>query len=349
MAWAGWRHRRMVAERIKAREAYHAMQKESLGDSAESSPPAFPTPREDPFAQVGNSSTPIFDPSVMTHDGAVIGIALGSVLDQQNQTRFLVLPGDDIKLTYPTAGAKPDARTSVFTIVDFYESKMSEYDSGFVFVPLRKLQEVRGMIVPGTNVGMVTAIQIKLKPGVDANKVRDALRSEFRPEVYSILTWQDKQGPLLAAVQMETMILNVLLFLIIAVAGFGILAIFFMIVVEKTKDIGILKSLGAPSGGVMNIFLGYGLLLGSVGSGAGLVLGLLFVVNINEIADVLSWVTGREVFDPSIYYFYKIPTIVEPWTVAWIVAGAIFIAVGASILPARRAANLHPVEALRYG
>ena len=75
-----------------------------------------------------------------------------------------------------------------------------------------------------------------------------------------------------------------LLFLIIAVAGFGILATFFMIVVEKTRDVGILKSLGAPSGGVMSIFLGYGLSLGTVGSGVGLVLGLLFVDNINKIA-----------------------------------------------------------------
>ena len=91
---------------------------------------------------------------------------------------------------------------------------------------------------------------------------------------------------------METAILNILLFLIIAVAGFGILAIFFMIVVEKTRDIGILKSLGASGGGVMGIFLGYGFSLGTVGSGVGMVLGLLFVVNINEIAALLDWVTG---------------------------------------------------------
>ena len=77
--------------------------------------------------------------------------------------------------------------------------------------------------------------------------MRDKLRTAFPPQMYSISTWRDKQGALLAAVQMETAILNVLLFLIIAVAGFGILAIFYMIVVEKTRDIGILKSLGAPA------------------------------------------------------------------------------------------------------
>jgi lipoprotein-releasing system permease protein len=147
---------------------------------------------------------------------------------------------------------------------------------------------------------------------------------------------------------LEVAILNILLFLIIAVAGFGILATFYMIVVEKTKDIGILKALGAPSRGVMSIFLGYGFILGTVGTGVGLLLGYLFVVNINEIADGLQALTGREIFDPTIYYFDRIPTMIEPLTVLVVAAGAIGIAVLASVLPALRAARLHPVEALRY-
>ena len=134
----------------------------------------------------------------------------------------------------------------------------------------------------------------------------------------------------------------------IAVAGFGILAIFFMIVVEKTRDIGILKSLGASSGGVMSIFLSYGLALGVVGSGVGMVLGLLFVRYINIIEDGLTWLPGREVFPETNYYVPEIPTSVNPLTVAFVVMGAMGIAVLASILPARRAARLHPVEALRY-
>jgi len=152
----------------------------------------------------------------------------------------------------------------------------------------------------------------------------------------------------LAAVQMETTILNILLFLIIAVAGFGILATFFMIVVEKTRDIGILKSLGAPSRGVMSIFLSYGLALGIVGSGVGVIGGLVFVAYINQIADLLETITGREIFDQTVYYFQDIPAIVEPFTVLWVAVGATLIAVMASVLPAIRAARLHPVEALRY-
>jgi lipoprotein-releasing system permease protein len=149
-------------------------------------------------------------------------------------------------------------------------------------------------------------------------------------------------------VQIEVTILNILLFLIIAVAGFGILATFFMIVVEKTRDIGIMKALGASTAGVRNIFLGYGLLLGAVGSGVGMIGGLLFVRYINEIEKVLSVILKHKVFDDSIYYFDRIPTLVEPRTVVAIVAGALVIAVGASVWPARRAAKMHPVRALRY-
>ncbi|HRF02915.1 MAG TPA: FtsX-like permease family protein, partial [Pirellulaceae bacterium] len=100
--------------------------------------------------------------------------------------------------------------------------------------------------------------------------------------------------------------------------------------------------------GVMSIFLAYGLSLGIVGAGAGIGIGLLFVAYINEIAGVIEMATGREVFDPTIYYFSEIPTLVDAFTVLWIAIGAMLIAVAASVLPARHAARLHPVEALRY-
>jgi lipoprotein-releasing system permease protein len=289
-----------------------------------------------------------FDPAKEQHTGLVLGISLASFRDHDGRDRFVLLPGDDVKLTFPTAGAPPKGISDNFTIVDLYESKMSEYDASFVFVPIGKVQDLRGMIDPSSGARLVSSIQIKLKPGVDGAMVRDALRAKFRPELYGIYTWRDKQGPLLAAVEMETAILNVLLFMIIAVSGFGILAIFFMIVVEKTRDVGILKSLGASSSGIMGIFLSYGLTLGVVGSAVGMVLGLLFVRYINEIATLLGKITGRPIFSPDIYYFYKIPAIVAPATVAWIVLGAMAIAVLASVLPALRAALLHPVEALRY-
>jgi len=301
-----------------------------------------------PFGEVGGTAFPTeaFNPAKQQHIGCVLGIALASYRDKEGNDSFLQLPGDDIEITYPSAGRPPKPLSASFTVTDFYESKMGEYDGSFVFVPLKEMQELRGMIDPASGVASFNAIQIRLKEGVDPNMVRDLIRDAFQPQYYVVSTWQDKQGPLLAAVQMETAVLNVLLFMIIAVAGFGILAIFCLIVVEKTRDIGILKSLGASRRGIMTIFLGYGLALGIVGSGVGAVGGLLFVENINEIADFLGRATGTPVFDPSVYFFQRIPTIVHPQTVLLIMAGAIVIAVAASVLPALRAAYIHPVSAL---
>jgi lipoprotein-releasing system permease protein len=296
----------------------------------------------------------VFDPAKDQFTGIVLGIAIGSIRQRGPDGKvldcFVCRPGDDVQVTFASAGSPPKALTDQFTVVDFYESKMSEYDSGFAFMPLARLQQMRGMIDPKSGIGAVTTIQLKLKAGSDLNAVRDKLRAHFPVDQfpYRIQTWRDMQGPLLAAVQMETTLLNILLFLIIAVAGFGILATFFMIVVEKTRDIGILKALGAPSRGVMSIFLSYGFSLGLVGSGAGMIGGLLFVYYINDVAKLIEVITGQEVFDPTVYYFERIPTEVAPLAVAGVVFGAVLIAVLASVLPALRAARLQPVEALRY-
>jgi lipoprotein-releasing system permease protein len=296
-----------------------------------------------------------FDPINEQRVGIVVGIGIGRLrahdpVTGESQDMFFMRPGDDIEITVPSAGSQPRPILENCTVVDFYSSKMHEYDSAFAFLPLSHLQKIRGMIDPATGAATVSAIQIKLKPESNLNQARDRLRAAFPMVQYPLMvqTWRDQQAPLLSAVEMEITILNILLFMIIAVAGFGILATFFMIVVEKTKDIGILKSLGAPSGGVMSIFLAYGLSLGMVGSGAGTVIGILFVVYINEIADVVAYLSGREVFDPSIYFFSSIPTLLSPTMVILVSGGAILIAVLSSVLPALRAARLDPVEALRY-
>ncbi|WP_168563959.1 ABC transporter permease [Crateriforma spongiae] len=302
----------------------------------------------------GGESATEFDPANEQYAGIVLGISTCSTKwrdsDGNVHDTYFARPGDDIRMMFPSASDNPKVINQKFTVVDLYESGMSEYDSTFAFVPLDKLQDFRQMVDPQTNVRSVTTIQLKLRESANLNAVRDALRQRFPADVYSmnIQTWRDMQGPLLSAVQLETTILNILLFLIIAVAGFGILATFFMIVVEKTRDIGTLKALGASGGGVMSIFLSYGLLLGGVGSGVGLVGGLLFVRNINRIAELVEMATGQEVFDPTVYYFTEIPTIIDPITITWVMAGAIAIAVTASVLPALRAARMHPVAALRF-
>jgi lipoprotein-releasing system permease protein len=262
--------------------------------------------------------------------------------DKKTKDFTLLYPGDVITIT-TVSGAKLAPIKDSFLVVDYFASGMSEYDSNCVFVPLDYLQHLRTMD------DRVTSIQIRLNKGVDASAAKARLSALFpTTPSFHIVTWEDKQSSLLQAIEIEKGILNVLLFLIIGVAGFGILAIFTMIVAEKTRDIGILKALGASNGGIMKIFLGYGLLLGVIGTLCGTGLGVWLTDNINEVEHCLAWLTGRHLFNPQVYYFTDIPTDIQFGSVLLVNVGAVTIAVVFSVLPALRAAMLHPVRALRY-
>jgi lipoprotein-releasing system permease protein len=297
-------------------------------------PPVMPMPRE-----------------VRYPCGIIVGNLIASyrksdVPEGEPQDTYLFAPGTEVKLftlgSMQSNNPKAMAVYDNLVVVDFFKSGMSEYDAQYVFVPLDYLQRLRSLQ------NRATSIQIKLKDYSDAEAVVDALERLFPSGRLTVQTWEKKQGALLQAIAIEKGILNVLLFLIIAVAGFGILAIFSMIVAEKTRDIGVLKALGASNGGVMRIFLGYGLLLGVVGAGLGTLLGLTITNNINAVEQFISGMTGRHIFDPSVYYFTEIPTDIQVWSVVLVNLGSVAIAVVFSILPALRAAWLHPVRALRY-
>jgi lipoprotein-releasing system permease protein len=296
-------------------------------------------------------------PDEVKPKGIIIGYALAHVrvpeLDENGQPVIrdgkhaykevcILPPGDEVVLT-TVSGQRLEPVPFRAVVTDHVKTEMSEYDGSYIYMALEDLQELRGMH------GRGTTIQIKLKDyEKDKEKVKEHLQTIFPPTLYQVSTWEDKQGSLLSAIAIEKGLLNVLLFLIIGVAGFGILAIFSMIVVEKTRDIGILKALGASNGGVMKIFLGYGLLLGTVGALLGTGIGIWFTVKINRIEEVLTKWTGQQIFDRQVYYFKDIPTDIQPLTVTLVVLGAVAIAVVFSIVPALRAAMLHPVRALRY-
>jgi lipoprotein-releasing system permease protein len=334
---------RAAAEATPAAAGVDFLRAPQVGDPL-GPPPAIPAPELPPTA-----------PPRLT--GVIVGYSLAHFRFENPETKQIetvcALPeGADVFLA--TLGAnveKPEDMRPVYgtyLVTGYFKSEMSEYDSQFVYMPIDELQKLRGMD------GRATHIQIKLKDGSNPDyqtvkrEVTPPIQRLFSPYDARVLTWQDHQGPLLAAIDIERGILNLLLFMIIGVAGFSILAIFTMIVSEKYRDIGILKSLGASSRGVMGIFVWYAVLLGVVGCVLGSGLGLWITHNINEIEAFLTRVTGHQVFDRSVYYFDKIPTQIEPGGVALINAGAMLVAVVSSLLPAMRAARLQPIRALRF-
>jgi lipoprotein-releasing system permease protein len=289
--------------------------------------------------------TPIA-PQVEHHpSGIIIGYSLAHFRERQTEPG---VPGKEVTtleegavVSVMTLNSQWKPVDRYFVVADYFQSGLSEYDAQYAFLPLLEVQTMRNLP------DRATSLQIKLKDYDDAKEVTDYLKRMFAHVRVEVETWEDKQGPILSAIKIERGILNVLLFMIVGVAGFGILAIFSMIVVEKTRDIGIMKALGASNWGILNIFLGYGFLLGLVGSLLGTLGGLLFTWNINGIEKWLSRQCGIEVFSGNVYYFTEIPTSVQPMTVFLINVGSLGIAVIFSVLPALRAALLHPVQALR--
>ncbi|MCE9564486.1 MAG: FtsX-like permease family protein [Planctomycetes bacterium] len=333
-------HNRLQRERLSALEVPNVpMPKGIVSD-----PNAIPEPDENTMKK---------DMPVAKLHGIIPGFTLAHfryrTADGVVVEEAALKPGDDV--TIFTVGGLPGAEGArmrpvygTFLVTDYLKTEMSEYDQSFVYVPLDQLQQLRTME------GRCTAFQIKLK-NYEADKlvVADALREIFDPRSGArVATWEEHQGSLLTAIEVEKSILNILLFMIVGVAGFSILAIFTMIVSEKYRDIGIMKSLGASNFGVMSIFVGYGFLLGTVGCCLGTAMGLWITDNINEIEMFLTKVSGKQVFPRDVYYFKEIPTNIEISSLIYVNIGAIAIATVFGLLPAWRASRLHPVRALRF-
>jgi lipoprotein-releasing system permease protein len=161
-------------------------------------------------------------------------------------------------------------------------------------------------------------------------------------------TWDENRRDFLNAVEHEKSLLVILFAIISIVAIFLIFCIFFMIVMEKTRDIGIIKSVGATGFSVAAIFLGYGLAIGVVGGGMGLLMAYLVVHNINELHAWMGRHLGVEIWNAKTYLFDKIPNTMDAHDVVVIVSVAVLSSVLGALVPAIRAARMNPIEALRW-
>jgi lipoprotein-releasing system permease protein len=244
-----------------------------------------------------------------------------------------------------------------FWIVDDAKSRVWQLDNNSVYVAFDELQKDLGMAT-GEDGPRCSEIEIKAKPGVDLNVLRDqvsAIAEQVRakhqfPEFYSfdVVTWVQQQGTFIKAVQNEVVLTTVLFGIVSSVAVLLIFCIFYMIVIEKTKDIGIIKSVGATGWGILSLFLGYGLAIGTVGAGLGFLFAFFFVRYINQIHAWLGREMGIVIFSPDTYQLEKIPDRMETSTVVYALIAAVLAALLGALIPAMRAASMNPVDALRY-
>jgi lipoprotein-releasing system permease protein len=245
-----------------------------------------------------------------------------------------------------------------YWIVDDSRTQIWQYDSNTVYVDFKVLQKDLGMEAYGDEPARASDIQIKVKPGFDLTAVKEKVQGiveavTMRPDYprghpVEVETWMEANKVWLGAVEKETALVTFLFGMISIVAIFLIFCIFYMIVVEKTKDIGIIKSVGATSAGVAGIFLGYGTAIGIVGGFLGLGVAYVIVKNINEIHTKMGELLGLKIWDPEVYAFDVIPSSMDPKTVIIILSVAIVSSLLGALVPAIRAARMNPVEALRW-
>jgi len=256
-----------------------------------------------------------------------------------------------------------------YWIVDDSRMKIWQVDNKTVYVPFDVLQRDLKMEAFEGEPARTSEIAIGLKDGADLAAARAKVEAavaevcheyslNFVPSAEAkssmlgapirVMTWQEINADFIAAVENEKVLLIILFAIISVVAVFLIFCIFYMIVAEKTRDIGIVKSVGATSAGVAQIFLGYGLTIGLTGAVLGTAAGWWVVHNINWLHEQIGRLLGVKVWDPKTYAFDTIPNTINPKEMIVIFIVAIIASVIGSLVPAIRAAQLNPVEALRW-
>ncbi len=268
-------------------------------------------------------------------------IALGEELANRLRVRVgdavtLISPFQDPKK--PLAFAK--AETKPFVVKAIFRVGMNDFDASLALISLDQAQDMYHL---GTR---VTGISLRFYDVDDAERWKLRIRGGFTSD-YFIRSWYDMNHNFFQALKVEKSVMTILLALIILVAVFNIVATLTMVVMEKTKDIGVLRAIGATRASIRKIFLIEGFTIGFYGIVAGTLFGLLMAFNLNPISDFLKQTTGIEVFPSDIYYFDRIPSEVHVQDVLITVAFALIASMMAGVYPAHRAACVNPIEALR--
>ena len=268
----------------------------------------------------------------------------GIILGKELARRLGVQRDDVVSMVAPASRVTPMGlipKIKLFKVVGFFESGMFEYDSNLAFISIYSAQKFFAMK------GKVSGIEIRVEDIEQADQVAAEIQHSLGFPYYT-RDWMQMNKNLFSALRLEKIVMFIILILIILVAAFNIVSTLFMVVMEKNKEIAILKSMGASRSSIMKIFSYQGVIIGITGTVIGCVGGFTVVPNLNEIVGLIENLFGITAFPSDVYYLDRLPSEIQYFDSFLIVVFSIVICFLASLYPAWRASRLDPVEGLRY-
>ncbi|MHB8122719.1 MAG: lipoprotein-releasing ABC transporter permease subunit [Desulfuromonadaceae bacterium] len=280
------------------------------------------------------------DPEMGRGADATPGLMVGKEL-AKHLNLFL---GDKVNVISPMGNITPLGmmpRMKPFKVTGIFNTGMFEYDSTLAYISLNQAQRFFDL---GDT---VTGIQLKVEDVYHTDELARSINREMGVNFYA-RDWMQMNKNILFALKTEKIVMFIILTLIVLVAAFGIASTLFMVVMEKNRDIAILKSMGATAASIMKIFVLEGLIIGIIGTLIGVASGLLLALNLEHVINVIQKITGQNFFSKDIYYLDRFPSLVVPSDVLLISVTAILISFLATLYPAWQASRMLPAEALRY-